>query len=57
MVDQRALATSPVDSADLWRGVRRLELSNATSPVLSCGNGGDVEVEDALAKLWAGSFG
>ena len=44
MVDQRALATSPVNSADLRRGRKRSELGNAASFVVDRGSGGDAEL-------------
>jgi len=34
-----------------------VELGNAALPVLDNGNGGDNEVEEALAELWAGWLG
>jgi hypothetical protein len=57
MVDQRALATLPMSSADLWRGRKCSELGNAASPVLGHGNGVDADVEDALAKPLVRWFG
>ena len=54
MVEQRGLATLPVSMADLRRGRRRSVLGNAALPVLDKGNGGDVEVEEVLAKLLVG---
>ena len=57
MVEQAGLAALPVIMAELWRGRSRSELGNVALHVLDSGNGGDVEVEEALAKLLAGWLG
>jgi hypothetical protein len=53
MVEQRGLATSPVSSGETPTRENGSELGNAALPVLDSGQGGDVEVEEALAKLLA----
>jgi len=57
MVEQIGLATLPVGMAELRRGRNRSKLDNVALPVLNSGNGGDVEVEEALVKLLAGWLG
>jgi len=57
MVEQKGLATLPVSTAELQRGRNHSELGNAALPVLDSGNGGDVEVKEALAKLLASWLG
>ena len=57
MVEQRVLATLPMSMVKLQRGRSRSELGIAALPVLDRGNGGDVEVEKALAKLLVGWLG
>jgi len=43
--------------AKIQRGRSHSELGNATLSVLDCGKEGDIEVEEALAKLLAGWLG
>ena len=57
MVEQGGLATLPVRMAELRRGRSRSELGNVALPALDSGNGGDVEVEEALTTLLAGWLG
>jgi len=57
MVEQRGLATSPVSSGVTPARENGLELGNPALPVLDSGQGGDAEVEEALAKLLAGWLG
>jgi len=54
MVEQRGLATSPVSSGGTPAREIVSELGNATLSVLDSGQGGDAEVEEALAMLLAG---
>jgi len=53
MVEQRGLATSQVSSGGTPAREIGSDLGNATLPVLDSGQGGDAEVEEALAKLLA----
>ena len=46
---------SPVSSGGTPARKNGLELGNAALPVLDSGQGGDAEVEEALAKLLAGA--
>ena len=48
---------SPVSSGGTPARKNGLELGNAALPVLDSGQGGDAEVEEALAKLLAGWLG
>jgi len=57
MVEQGGLATSPVSSGGTPARKNGSELGNATLPALDSGQGGDAEVEEALAKLLAGWLG
>jgi len=57
MVEQRGLATLPLSSSGTPARENCSELGNAALPVLDSGQGGDVEVEDVEAKLWAGWLG
>jgi len=57
MVEQRGLATLPVSSGRTPARESSSELGNAVSPVLDSGQGGDAEVEDVDAELWAGWLG
>ena len=57
MVEQGGLATSPVSSGGTPTRKNGSELGNAASPVLDSGQGGDAEVEEALAKLLASWLG
>jgi len=57
MVEQGGLATSPVSSGGTPARRNGSELGNATLPALDSGNGGDAEVEEALAELWADWLG
>jgi len=54
MVEQGGLATSPVSSGGTPARKNGSTLGNAALPALDNGNGGDAEVEEALAELWAG---
>jgi len=54
MVEQRGLATLPVSSGGTPARENGSELGNAALPVLDSGQGGDAEVEDVEAELWAG---
>ena len=56
-MEQRGLATSPVSSGGTPARENGSELGNAALPVLDSGQGGDAEVEEALAKLLAGWLG
>ena len=56
-MEQGGLATSPESMAEHPRGRSCSELGNAASPGLGSGKEGDVEVEEALAKLLAGWLG
>jgi len=56
-VEQRGLATSPVSSGGTPARENGSKLGNAALPVLDSGQGGDAEVEEALAKLLAGWLG
>ena len=51
MVEQGGLATSPVSSGGTPARKNGSELGNAALPTLDSGNGGDAEVEEALAEL------
>jgi len=53
MVEQRGLATLPVSSGGTPARENCSELGNAALPMLDSGQGGDIEVEDIEAKLWA----
>jgi len=57
MVEQRGLATLPVSSGGSSTRENGSELGNPALPVLDHGQGGDVEVEDVEAELWAGWLG
>jgi len=57
MVEQRGLTTSPVSSGGTPARENGSELGNAALPVLDSGQGGDAEVEEALAELLAGWLG
>jgi len=57
MVEQRSLATLPVSSGGTPARENGSELGNVASPVLDSGQGGDAEVEDVEAELWAGWLG
>ena len=57
MVEQRSLATLPVSSGGTPARENSSELGNADLAVLDSGQGGDAEVEEALAKLLAGWLG
>jgi len=57
MVEQRGLATLPVSSGGTPARENGAELGNASLPVLDSGQGGDAEVEDVEAELWAGWLG
>jgi len=57
MVEQRGLATLPVSSGGTPARESGSELGNAALPVLDRCQGGDVEVEDIEAELWAGWLG
>ena len=57
MVEQRGLATSPVSSGGTPARKNGSELGNAALPVLDSGQGGDAEVEEALARRLAGWLG
>ena len=57
MVEQRGLATSPVSSGGTPARKNCSELGNAALPVLDSGQGGDTEVEEALARHLAGWLG
>ena len=50
-MEQRGLATSPVSSGGTPARENGSELGNVALPVLDSGQGGDTEVEEALAKL------
>jgi len=52
-VEQRSLATLPVSSGGTTARENYSELGNTALPLLDSGQGGDVEVEEALAKLLA----
>ena len=56
-MEQRGLATLPVSSGGTPARENGSELGNAALPVLDRGQGGDVEVEDVEAELWAGWLG
>jgi len=56
-VEQRGLTTSPVSSGGTPARKKGLELGNAVLPVLDSGQGGDAEVEEALARRLAGWLG
>jgi hypothetical protein len=56
-VEQRSLATLPVSSGGTPARENCLELGNAALPVLDSGQGGDAEVGDVEAELWAGWLG
>ena len=56
-MEQRSLATLPVSSGGTLARENGSELGNAASPVLDSGQGGDAEVEDVEAELWAGWLG
>jgi len=56
-VEQRGLATLPVSSGGTPARENGSELGNAALPMLDRGPGGDVEVEDVEAELWAGWLG
>ena len=56
-MEQRGLATSPVSSGGTPARENGSELGNAVSPVLDSGQGGDAEVEDVEAELWADWLG
>ena len=56
-MEQRGLATLPVSSSGTPARKNCSELGNAALPVLDSGQGGDAEVEEALAKLLAGWLG
>jgi len=53
MVEQGGLATLPVSTTKL-RQARQLGARQCRLPTLDNGNGGDAEVEEALAKLLVG---
>ena len=53
-MEQRGLAMSPVSSGGTPAKEIGSELGNATLPLLDSGQGGDAEVEKALAMLLAG---
>jgi len=57
MVEQRGLATSPVSSGGTPAMKNGSGLGNAALPVLDTGQGGDAEVEEALARRLAGWLG
>jgi len=57
MVEWRGLATSPVSSGGTPTRKNGSELGNATLPVLDSGQGGDAEVEEALARRLVGWLG
>jgi len=57
MVEQIGLAMLPVSSGGTPTRENCLELGNAASPVLDSGQGGDAEVGDVEAELWAGWLG
>jgi len=57
MVEQRGLATLPVSSGGTPTRENGSELGNGALPVLDSGQGGDAEVEDVEAELWAGWLG
>jgi len=57
MVEQRGLATSPVSSGGTPARKNSSELGNAALPVLDSDQGGDAEVEEALARRLAGWLG
>jgi len=57
MVEQRGLATLPVSSGGTPARENGSELGNAALPMLDHGQGGDVEVEDVEAEIWAGWLG
>ena len=57
MVEQGGLAMSPVSSGGTPARKNSSEFSNATLPALDSGQGGDAEVEEALARLLAGWLG
>jgi len=57
MVEQGGLAMSPVSSGGTPARKNSSELGNAALPVLDSGQGGDAEVEEALARLLAGWLG
>jgi len=56
-VEQGGLATSPVSSGGTPARKNGSELGNAAIPVLDNGQGGDAEVEEALARRLAGWLG
>ena len=56
-MEQRGLATLLVSSSGTPARKNCSELGNAALPVLDSGQGGDAEVEEALAKLFAGWLG
>ena len=56
-MEQRSLATLPVSSGGTLARENCSELGNAALPVLDSGQGGDAEVEDVEAELWAGWLG
>ena len=56
-MEQRGLATSPESSDGTPARKNCSELGNAALPVLDSGQGGDAEVEEALARLLAGWLG
>ena len=56
-MEQRGLATLPVSSGGTPARENGSELGNAALPVLDSGQGGDTEVEDIEAELWAGWLG
>ena len=56
-MEQRGLATSPVSSGGTPARENGSKFGNAALPVLDNGQGGDAEVEEALAELlvsWLG---
>jgi len=57
MVEQSGLATLRVSSGGTPARENSSELGNADLAVLDSGQGGDAEVEEALAKLLAGWLG
>jgi len=57
MVEQRCLAMSPVSSGGTPVRKNGSELGNAALPMLDSGQGGDAEVEGALARHLAGWLG
>jgi hypothetical protein len=57
MMEQRGLATLPVSPGGTPARENGSELGNAALPVLDSGQGGDAEVEDVEAELWAGWLG